>query len=346
MLYLVHTGHRYFVIAFVAGLLASISATHAAPAISPGEFLARVQHELDSNGVAVLPQGTYTIDGAIRVPKNATLNLNGATINVAYDGPAVVLNGNRAKLKGNSGRIIAATSHTGPIVQVTGGLRFLIDDVWITGKDRSQIGLQIDDLSPTDSTFFGIIRDVQINNIDVGILVSENANGNEILSPLIWQANSCFIRFRGAYANRVIGGFAHGAGSANGTVALELLTGTLNGEPVGSTHNQIIGFAAEPGGTNSSPYTIDSMSSDNQIVAQFNMMGGPIDEGQNNWGVRRGDRDLTSANAKRAAAKSSPPSHPSTTPQNAQKQPPVTSQPQPSEKTPIKRTLFEILRGL
>ena len=247
---LVQYNHRYFFIAFVVGLLASVSSTSAAPAVSPGEFLARVQHELDTEGVAMLPRGTFTIDGAIRIPKNATLNLNGATLNVAYNGPAVVLNGNRAKLKGNSGRIIATTAHAGPIVQVTGGLRFLIDDVWITGKDRSQIGLQIDDLSPTDSTFFGIVRDVQINNIDVGILVSENANGNEILSPLIWQANSCFIRFRGAYANRVIGGFAHGAGSADGTVALELLTGILNGERVGSTHNQIIGFAAEPGGNN------------------------------------------------------------------------------------------------
>eukprot|EP01025_Chloroclados_australasicus_P008595 TRINITY_DN13108_c0_g1_i4.p1 TRINITY_DN13108_c0_g1~~TRINITY_DN13108_c0_g1_i4.p1 ORF type:complete len:229 (-),score=12.23 TRINITY_DN13108_c0_g1_i4:71-757(-) len=76
------------------------------------------------------------------------------------------------------------------------------------------------------------------------------------------------------------------------------------------------------------------------------MMGGPVNEGQNNWGVRRGDRDLSSLSTKRAAAKSPPPSQTSTVPQNAQKQPPVANHPQPSEKTPIKRTLFEILRGL
>lgn len=251
-----------------------------------------MQNALDNFGYAEVGPGTYKISSAITVPANAQLSLNGATIEVDYEGPGIILDGNRSRVIGDRAKVVALKDHTGPIVQVKSGFRFRLEDLWITGTNKSQIGLQIDDLSSTNSTFFGVVRDLQINNVELGILLTENVNGNEIFSPLMWNVDSCFIRFRGAYANRVIGGFAHGSGTTDGVVVLEFDAGTLNGNTVGSTHNQVIAFAAEPGGTTSKQYEIDADSTDNQIVSQLNVAVGPYNDATNNWGVRRGDREV------------------------------------------------------
>ena len=272
----------------------AVRADEVVPTGNTAEWIAR---ELTEHREASLPRGDYRIDRPIVVSRFQRLELHGARITATHPGPAIVIDGRRATVVGNGARIIADQEHTQPMVHVVSGLRFKVEDIWITGKNKRQIGIQIDSpISQTgdprsDTSYFGILRDVEINDVDTAILLAEQANGLYIENPLMWRIGSCFLRFRGAYGNRVIGGFAHGSGTSDGVTVVEFLR-TATEHATASTHNQIIGFGAEPGGENSRPYRIETGCTDNQIIANFNVAGGGINEGDHNWGYRRGNRPL------------------------------------------------------
>ena len=240
-----------------------------------------IQQQLQSSKVVRVTPGDYvTTNGPITIGQDQTLDLTGST--VRGSGPLVVLSGDHSTLIG--GKLIANAGTTAPIIGVKGAFRFKIDSTQIVGDvDQLAIGIQVDSPDPAnnDIAYYGTIRDVEIKNVAVGIVLTEQANGIHIANPLISAAKTSYFRLVNAYGNQVIGGFSNGGGhSGQGAITFDLQS-PPSAPNVRSQMNVFLGHVTETGNAGR-PYVISQGSDGNKFLCQFNVSGTPQDHGKNN----------------------------------------------------------------
>lgn len=241
---------------------------------------------------------THTISEPIIVGRDQILDLTGVNLLGSFDGPMVVLDGDRARLK--SGWLISSRITEGPIIHQISGFNTKIEGVRVQGSDSGQprlgIGLQID--SPIAgggsqaTSYFATIRDLEISLVKTGILLTEQVNGAYIENVLMHNIADKAYHLRGTYGTRIIGGSEHGGGQYAGP---NIWTFYLEPKSAGKTGQNtsmcsILGNLSEPG-QQAHSYYVGPGCTDNHIISQLNCSGSLTDTPEPNKGnffIRRG----------------------------------------------------------
>lgn len=121
------------------------------------------------------------------------------------------------------------------------------------------------------ANYLGLVDGVTIQGCDVGVYLTEMSNAHEFRSITFFAVKTAAYRLRGAYGNRVMGGFLHSG--TNGVIAVWLQDKVSNGDH-NSIYNCFIGFGAEPGGKASRGVVIEAGSGGNYIRGIYNVAGG------------------------------------------------------------------------
>lgn len=233
----------------------------------------RLAAELEAEGEARLPAGTYELDRPIVLKSHETLVLSPKATLVAKGTAAVILEGRRASLRGGTVR------SDGPsVVQVSSSLFWTVEDCVLEGARQSNVGL----LVQGPECYFGQARNLEIRNVAHAVRLGKDANANDFWHVVAFDVGETFWSLDGAYANKVYGGFCHGSGTRDGAIGVRAMNGSI--------YNGFYGLGFEPGGERTRALVVDDTSGRNHFFIQNNAGAAPSLRGQNDLIVLDGDR--------------------------------------------------------
>ena len=249
---------------------------------------ASINNALKKYRSVFVPDGTYQIGVPINITAGQSLTLAHNAIlqrSTKYSKstePVVRLLGRRSRFSG--GQIVTENAHPQGVVTLghesdDKSVNYNAND-WYFGHTTirgvnapGNIGVWIpnsQDARHPDasaSNYFGFVEDTTIIGADIGVLLTEVANAHRFFGVLFWNIGGAAWELRGAYGNQIIGGFLHR--SKDGVVGIRLKSSrTKNYHP--SMQNSFIGFGIEPGGKQSSGYSIESDCKNNTLFVQDN----------------------------------------------------------------------------
>lgn len=258
-------------------------------------FQAAIDAVSANGGKVIVPADdggtTYRLDSTVVIKRRVEVEVAGGAIckrvtAAASTAPVFRLAGNEAALTGN-GRVetekaspngvvlIGPETITSPLINT---LSARVSNIVIKGvKAAGNVGLRLwsSFVANGGATYQNIVRDVTLDFLGTGILISDVANANEfhgiqwknILDYCVdFNANTAF---RGADENAVIGGFVHA--SANVTCFIFR----------NCVYNVVMGTRLEPGGT-AVAANFDATSLENYVQVMDNLSGAPVDLGTRN----------------------------------------------------------------
>jgi hypothetical protein len=278
----------------------SVADFGALPVGSTTDTTTNINNALTAHAEVFVPAGTYRVDGTVTVPAGKHLRLARGAIFYRYSAqtaatvPLLHLAGNFAQSSG--GEFRTQNNHTDGIVKLghadassaynANYWRFADAEIYGV-KAANNVAIKLISSQPAlgsaYANYFGTIDTVTIVGADVGVQLLEMTNGHEIRNVTMENIGAKFYQLRGAYENKVFGGFCHGGGTTNGAICISLENATGATPEHDSEANQFIGVAMEPGGAATKSYAIASLCSKNKLIIVDNCAGGNSDANGNNW---------------------------------------------------------------
>lgn len=225
-----------------------------------------------------------SIDGTVVIAYREHLHLAGCAINRSGSSTdeVVRLGNSWATLTGDGYASIFNPNTNGKCVRIGSanvgdslGIEFCsIRNIVLQGDNASgSVALEIGPTSATASVYETAIKFVQCRRVGTGLLINgSNANANDFEHMMFRDCHDWPIDIDDGGENIIRGGFAHNC--ANATRMIRIRNG--------ATLNQVVGFAAEPGGSTAGGYEIDAASTRNIIISSMNCPGTSVDSGSKN----------------------------------------------------------------
>jgi hypothetical protein len=253
-----------------------------------------IQAAFDSGYPVVIPDSDYRCDASLVVPTGQTVVNEGKLIRTTDSAavtPVLYLKGSYTTF--NGGTIETENNHASGIVvlghesiaSTYNALYWNFRNVDLFGKQvAGNIGISIVSAQPyvgaSAANYFGNISNISVKGSDIGVKLTEIANGHNFSGVSFWNMITSGYQLVGSYGNSIFGGFLHT--STNGVIGVQLLNETA-AYAHDSDANQLFGFHVEPGGAASKSLYIDDACEGNFVYLNNNVAGGHTILNDNNF---------------------------------------------------------------